>query len=192
MVNREREILRKLLPSELAKACEERSPQFGKTAFMKLAYILQEVYGVPLGYRFTLYTYGPYCSEVLADLDRAQLQGRVDIRYEDDAPGFRISPGSQSNERVRDGEVFDSYREQIELVVSTFGGFSARELELRTTITYLWNAIQETEGSVSDDDIVVKAVKQLKPHFRTAEIHAATIELKRNQAVRSDECVETT
>ena len=54
--------LRQQLPLELAGRLEGQSPQFGKTAFMKMAYLLQELYGVPLGYRFSLYTYGPYSS----------------------------------------------------------------------------------------------------------------------------------
>ena len=49
-----RDSLRSLLPSVLARELGERSPQLGKTTFMKQAYLLREVYKVPLGYRFTL------------------------------------------------------------------------------------------------------------------------------------------
>ena len=59
--------LRLSLPAVLARRLEGRSPQFGKTVLMKFAYLLQEIYGIPLGYRFSLYTYGPYSKEVLAD-----------------------------------------------------------------------------------------------------------------------------
>ncbi len=33
--------------------------RLGRTAIIKCLYFLQEAEGVPLGYRFTLYTYGP-------------------------------------------------------------------------------------------------------------------------------------
>ena len=73
--------LRQQLPLELAIRLEGTSPQFGKTAFMKMAYLLQELYEVPLGYRFSLYTYGPYSAEVLADLEYAKLRKRVEVEY---------------------------------------------------------------------------------------------------------------
>jgi uncharacterized protein YwgA len=42
--------------------------KLGRTALMKLAFLLQTVRGVPLGYHFRLYTYGPYDGDVLDDL----------------------------------------------------------------------------------------------------------------------------
>ena len=43
----------------------------GRTALMKFCYLLQTVRQVPLGYRFTLYSYGPFDSDVLSDLGTA-------------------------------------------------------------------------------------------------------------------------
>ena len=43
----------------------------GRTALMKFAYLLQTVRGVPFGYRFELYNYGPYDATVLSDLSEA-------------------------------------------------------------------------------------------------------------------------
>jgi len=43
----------------------------GRTTLMKFAYLLQTVRGVPLGYRFELYNYGPYDSTVVSDLSQA-------------------------------------------------------------------------------------------------------------------------
>jgi hypothetical protein len=43
---------------------------------MKFCYFLQTVRQVPLGYRFTLYSYGPFDADVLSDLGTAEnLQG---------------------------------------------------------------------------------------------------------------------
>src|SRR5262249_12172233 len=48
-------------------ALVERSSgkSLGRTAVMKLLYFLSALRGVQLGYRFTLYSYGPFDSEVL-------------------------------------------------------------------------------------------------------------------------------
>src|SRR5450432_1407815 len=49
----------------------------GRTALMKFCYLLQTVRQVPLGYRFTLYSYGPFDSEVLSDLGTAEAMHAV-------------------------------------------------------------------------------------------------------------------
>jgi hypothetical protein len=50
-----------------------RSPsRLGRTALMKLAYLLQTVKGAPLGYNFRLYTYGPFDGDVLNDIRQAE------------------------------------------------------------------------------------------------------------------------
>ncbi|HQU46834.1 MAG: hypothetical protein B7Z74_10750, partial [Deltaproteobacteria bacterium 21-66-5] len=51
----------------------KRAPQPpGRTAMMKFAYLLQTLRGVPLGYDFRLYNYGPYDIRVLNDLSQAE------------------------------------------------------------------------------------------------------------------------
>ena len=67
------------LISDFAKRLELKKTQFGKTAVMKYLFILQEVFKVPLGYEFSLYTYGPYCSDVLSDLDYTEAIDGVKI-----------------------------------------------------------------------------------------------------------------
>ena len=177
MNNQEIASIRSVLPFALAAACEGESPQFGKTAFMKLTYLLQEVYDVPLGYRFTLYTYGPYCKEVLADLERAEINGWVDIDLIEDSTGFAVTPRSESLEVKWYDSVVDPYRNEIDGLVRNFGGFSARDLELRTTIMYLWKVMNVRSQDIPGEECVIEAVRQLKPQFSTAEIRAAADEL---------------
>src|SRR5262245_57066827 len=60
----------------------ESSPNkvLGRTAVVKLPYILQVMRGLPLGYDFHLYTYGPYDSDVLSDLGLAQSLEAVTVK----------------------------------------------------------------------------------------------------------------
>ena len=118
-----RDSLRSLLPSVLHRELGELSPQFEKTVFMKQAYLLQEVYKVPLGYRFTLYAYGPYSPEVLADLDRAKFRGLVDIDYVEDDGEFSIKPVFGVVETGEVGEVSARYQCETGKLVETFGSF---------------------------------------------------------------------
>ena len=65
---------------ELSKRLEGVSPQFGKTALMKLLYLLQEAYGVSTGYRYSFYTYGPYSQEVARRPGYHETLGRGQCR----------------------------------------------------------------------------------------------------------------
>ena len=176
-----RDSLRSLLPSVLARELGERSPQFGKTVFMKQAYLLQEVYKVPLGYRFTLYAYGPYSPEVLADLDRAKFRGLVDIDYVENDGVFRIKLGPGAVETGEVNEVSARYQCEIKRLVETFGSFPAKDLELRTSITYVWNMVQASDKG--DDSEVAKLVHELKPHFSESDIQTVIDELKENGTI---------
>src|SRR4051794_4401129 len=56
------------------------SKSLGRTALMKLTYFLTSVRDVPLGYHFSLYSYGPFDSTVLQDLDLASTMGALRSR----------------------------------------------------------------------------------------------------------------
>ena len=51
---------------------EKSKGKAGRTALMKFAYLLKALKCVPLDYRFTLYTYGPFDSDLLDDLSYAE------------------------------------------------------------------------------------------------------------------------
>ena len=54
----------------------QQNPKLGKTAVMKAVFMLQQVKGIKLGYDFSIYTYGPYASDVMADIDDLVEEGR--------------------------------------------------------------------------------------------------------------------
>ena len=168
--------LRQQLPLELAGRLEGQSPQFGKTAFMKMAYLLQELYEVPLGYRFSLYTYGPYSPEVLADLEYANLRKQVEVEYLGDPQGgFRITPSEVVGVSNLQNESIAKYSRVLDELVEHFGSFNARELELRTTSIFLWKRIRPTKPE--DVSTLIEAVRQLKPHFSDMAIRTAINDL---------------
>ena len=170
--NTDKNALRRQLPLELARQLEGVSPQFGKTVFMKLVYLLQELYGVPLGYRFTLYAYGPYSPEVLSDLEFARLRHQVTVEYLGENGGFSITsgedagvPGDPQNRAI------DQHQEELDRLVEYFGKFNARDLELRTTSVFLWKSLRPTGGP--DVDTIVRTIQDLKPHFDESAVRFA-------------------
>src|SRR2546428_613825 len=107
--------------------------QFGRTALMKFAYFLQAVRRVPLGYHFTLFSYGPFDSRVLNDLHHAEVLGGVDVEtvYFPQGYGYLVSPGKAAEKlKSKASDFLAKYREDIDWVVREFGSRTAGELEL--------------------------------------------------------------
>jgi len=158
------------LISYLAKRLEMKA-KFGKTAIMKYLYILQEVFNVQLGYEFSLYTYGPYCSDVLSDLDYTEAIEGVKIYSVDQGTGgYCIKPSSKTNVYIEKSSEFLSENEEtINTVLELFGDMSARDLELRTTIIYLYKNYLQNKWEIDSNEIA-SDVKELKPYFSLEEI----------------------
>lgn len=74
--------------------------RFGKTALQKFIYLLQELYNVKIGYDFSLYTYGPFSSELLSDLDFVESLNGVDVGFIPEIQEYEIFPG-KANESIR-------------------------------------------------------------------------------------------
>src|SRR5207237_1440889 len=102
-------------------ARKKQGGQLGKTAVMKLLHLLQDGLGVPLGYRFTLYNYGPYDTEVMSDIEFAASLSHVTVEYQGPDQGYRILPGSKI------GNLPLGVEPKLDKLVKDFGAMNARE-----------------------------------------------------------------
>src|ERR1700733_8978318 len=84
----------------LIPALAERSTTgyIGRTALMKYMYFLQTLRRIPLDYHFSMYSYGPFDSDVLADLSSAEALDIVKMNAVEFSGGYgyQIYPGSQA------------------------------------------------------------------------------------------------
>lgn len=141
----------------------------GRTAMMKLAYFLTTLRDVPLGYRFTLYSYGPFDSTVLQDVDLASNLGALKSfhRFYPTGSGYSIQPGEASVEIESMADTFlASHDDDIKWVMNEFGRMTASELELLSTIVYI---DREAEEPLSDEELA-RRVRDVKPHFTEERI----------------------
>jgi uncharacterized protein len=150
-------------------ALAERAGQpLGRTAMMKLCYFLQALRGVPLGYHFTLYSYGPFDSTVLDDLAYAKVLEAVNeetILF-GNGYGYRISAGPDP--RYVQGQAADfleEHEEDIAWVLREFGDYSAADLELMSTMIFV-DREAARKGEPLDIDGLVKRVLSIKPRFQ--------------------------
>lgn len=166
----------------ITRLAEKSSGNLGRTALMKFCYFLQTLRDVPLGYRFTLYSYGPFDSDVLADLDTAEALSAVEstvVPYQG-GYGYEIKPSRQSEAALRSAVQFlEKYEKDIDWVVGEFRGLNSAALELVSTIIYVDQEAVSARKSLKIDDLIQR-VKYVKPHFTERQIrsHAENLAAK--------------
>lgn len=151
----------------------KKKPGLGKTAMMKYIFLLQKVYKVPLGYDFEIYTYGPYSSEVMEDIDFAKHQDIISmemVTYPTGYIGYSLTPSANTEKIIKEeSEFISNYQEPIKKMIALFGNKSAKELELATTIIYLYQTYTANNWACNLRE-VSKNVHEIKPHFDISTI----------------------
>lgn len=148
-------------------------PGIGKTAMMKFIFLLQIVYKIRLGYDFGIYTYGPYSSGVMEDIDWAKHQDIISMEmviYPSGHSGYSLKPSSNTEKILEEEKKYIStYFQDIEKVISLFGDKTAKELELLTTIIYLYQIYIKNNWKCGLEE-VSKNVHEIKPYFDISDI----------------------
>src|SRR3954453_13462677 len=106
--------------------CKAPNQALGRTQLMKLFYFLQELKGIPLGYDFRLFTYGPFDSEVLSDLATATSVNTVSEKtvIYTRGYGFDITPGPHADRISRELEsTSPDIAAHVDAVVRDFGSY---------------------------------------------------------------------
>jgi len=154
----------------LLKLLEEK--QVGKKSIQKLVYFLQ-VFGVDLKYRYGMYHYGPYSSELSNDLDIMDMMGTINIEDNPNMYGYSIKLGESGKEQASDIEQhLYSDKEHFDKLLSVFGRCSAKKLELYATM-HLVESILQRRGQDSSQESVTREVKILKPKYPDNDIEKA-------------------
>ena len=170
---------------ELAERLQTERSQFGKTKLQKLIYLLQVIYGVKCGYDFELYTYGPFTSQVLQDLDQAQSLGGVNVTLVPTDPGgYQIEPGKNAEPVTNMGAGFlAEHEDKLDGLISEYGTYSAKELELRATVVFV-SRDMDRDGNEVTADALTEMVHDIKLHFPREGIRSVVKELKAKGHVR--------
>lgn len=159
----------------------------GRTALMKYMYFLQTLRDVPLGYNFSMYSYGPFDSDVLSDLSTAESLNLVSTATVSfyGGYGYRIHPAPGA-EVVKDEarEFLTRYKVDVDWVVAEFGNLNSADLELASTIIYVDREFAE----ISPPDArahLISLVNEIKPHFATEQIERSVDSLQHKGVLAS-------
>lgn len=144
-----------------SEAAAKKQKVLGRTTLQKIMYFLK-VMDVPMGYRFSVHHYGPFCSGILQDTDWLILDEIVEDKSE--KPDiYEYSPGQKFDELV------DSYSEQLEphrkavgVVTDVFASLSANSLEVYSTIDYAFRELRARSGRPPSKEKVIARFKEFK------------------------------
>jgi uncharacterized protein YwgA len=155
-------------------ALVEKAPRqtLGRTALMKLAYFLQVLKNVPLGYDFGLHTYGPFDTDVLDDLSYAQVFGAVTEKTILQRDGYRyeIRPGKRCMKAQKTSrDWLDQHGTALDWVLQEFGSLNAPDLELYSTIVFVDRENATQAKSVSLEHLA-EQVRNVKPRFTHSQV----------------------
>jgi hypothetical protein len=161
----------------------------GRTALMKYMYFLQTVRAVPLGYSFSMYSYGPFDSNVLADLSSAETLNIVKVTPVEFSGGYgyRIASGPNAESAKKNASQFlMDHGKDIDWLLSVFGTLNSAELELTSTIVYVDREFARTGTRSSTSDIAAR-VSEVKPHFTREQVQGFVQDLlKKHVLVSTD------
>jgi len=145
-----------------------RTVRLGRTAIMKLCFFLQESRGVPLGYQFSIYSYGPFDSDVLADLSTAERMNvlKSNIVFYPSGTGYEYSLGSDTSVREIASPFLTENQANIQWVVNSFGHRTAGDLELLSTTLFVAKF-----NNPKDVNELIDKVALVKPHFTREQIN---------------------
>jgi hypothetical protein len=170
----------------IAAVVEKKHP-LGRTAVMKFCYFLQTLRRVPLSYRFSLYSYGPFDSSVLSDISSAEALGGIESKtvLYTGGYGYEISP-ARNCEFVKNlaPEFIRKHGPDLDWVIQQFGEFGSADLELLSTIVYADREIARAETS-QPSDMLAKKVHEIKPHFELPYVQSKVKYLDQREFLRS-------
>ncbi|BAS27991.1 hypothetical protein [Limnochorda pilosa] len=149
----------------------------GSTHVQKCSFFIQHLCGLPMGYSFVIYHYGPYSFDLEEELAIMRWQGLVKV--EPDPGGYGVHYQVGAAFPGGGPEISDEHRQVIHRAVGHLGQRHVRDLELLATTYYLQKGL---DGKERDEPSTVEAVLALKPHFNEAEVGVALRELAELEA----------
>jgi uncharacterized protein YwgA len=148
--------------------CFGEQHSLGKTKLQKMVYLLEKLKNVSVGYDFTFYTYGPFSSDLAADLDYVTTLGGVQVNYEPGINMYEISPGPNADRLTEKSKDFlNENKAALDEIIQRFGTRQAKELELLATLVFV------AKSGVREDSALIEKTKELKSKFPLNEIREA-------------------
>jgi uncharacterized protein YwgA len=106
----------------------------GETHLQKAVYFLQAMLGVPTGFKFTLYKYGPFSFDLRDKLSEMRASGQLAMVVQPAPYGPQLQTGpGVAQLRKRFPKTLRAYDDQLEYIATHLGGLGVSALERLAT-----------------------------------------------------------
>lgn len=139
----------------------------GRTALQKIMYFLTRR-GIPLPYRFEIYHYGPFCSDIYHDVDCLQADEVVVDKAQGTGKYWNYAPGPNTDVLIElYGDEMAEYEDVIDEVINIFADLSPNALELIATLDYIYQdeKARRRDGLPEKQAVVERFIQVKKDKF---------------------------
>lgn len=150
----------------------EKRLYYGLIVAQKVVYFLKEAFSVDLPYNFYFYHFGPYSDALDWDLQMMKSFGFITIGADPKGTGYSIEVNKESSrESIQSAQNFIKQNNQkIDRILEVFGSYEPGELELASTIHFVWKNNKQYQTKAKLKSIIVEKVRKLKPKFAEKDI----------------------
>ena len=134
----------------------------GETHVQKSAYLLQELLGVPAGFRFILYRHGPFSFDVRDQLHQMEAERAIQLQEQPFPYGPKIVEGTAAQALLRLMPPGEHLRPKIEFIAARLGPSNVSTLERIATALFVLR-----EAATIPANRVARLM-ELKPHIDRA------------------------
>jgi hypothetical protein len=152
----------------------------GETHVQKAAYLMQELLGVPSGFKFVLYRHGPFSFDLRDYLNKLETWGCIQTEDQPYPYGPKIVDGPTAGKLKMASKDRQEYFRPIQFVAQQLGKAKVAELERVATALFI-----ELDPTVKPEDRTERLVS-LKPHISRAEAPNAFARLREIRSAAID------
>lgn len=166
MKRRQREAVVAALDAKLA----ARHSWCGETHLQKAVYFLQELLGVPTGFGYILYKFGPFSRDLRGELGAMRADGFLELVPQPApyGPTLAVTDAAERQLVARWPKTLKRYDANLNFVADKLGGHGVGMLERLATA--LWVS---REMPRANETARAKRINELKPHVSIEDARAA-------------------
>jgi len=147
---------------EAAGAASQRKWYVGRTALQKILYFVKAA-GVPMGYQFDVYHYGPFCADIMSDAEYLIADGAVkDIAQKDKYSNYRATRSADDLIESHWNEL-KQHADTVRDIARALAPLEPKMLEFYSTLDYVYRWVKAPKKAGPLKPRVIARFLEVKP-----------------------------
>jgi uncharacterized protein YwgA len=149
---------------------ESKGSWCGEAHIQKSCYLMEELFGNPLGLEFILYKHGAYSFDLSDELTGMRADNVIELRTRVQFYGPSILP-AENSQLIKNmyPQTIKKFEPLVKFISENFASNGVPVLEKLSTALYVTRK-EDTDGSVGDRSMMIH---KLNPHVTVEEAHEA-------------------